>query len=53
MKIITLYRHDFKRNAEADFFADVCIALGLATDYDNAESIEKVELRVEDATVIS
>ena len=46
MKTITLYRKDFKKTAEADFFEDVLQSLGVSENI--LEDIDHVELSVED-----
>jgi len=54
MRTITLYRRDFKESSEeVDFFADICIELGLANSYDNAIDIDEIELQVEQAVIES
>ena len=49
MTEITLYRRDFRVEPEdnADFFADICIQLGLASSYADADKYEEIKLRVE------
>jgi hypothetical protein len=46
MKNVTLYRRDFKKTSEADFFEDVLQSLGIPQNI--WEDIDHVELSVED-----
>jgi hypothetical protein len=46
MKTITLYRRDFIKTAEADFFDDVLSSLGVAESI--WPDIDHIELSVED-----
>ncbi len=51
MKLITLYRNDFKVNAEANYFEDVLSELGIPQH--KWDSIDEIELKVEEFKFIN
>jgi hypothetical protein len=50
MKIITLYRSDFRKTAEADFFEDILQALGEPKE--NWDSYDSIDIKVESFELI-